>query len=343
VFAKQQGAFVAAGAVGLVPLLWGRGRPWRRGLGDAATLVATAIAVFALAMALDGGGVAALRIGTATAVTYGTERNFLANLAFAALHSPALFAVWIGAVCLWPMAFILSRRQRSDGGNLLLTVWAMGAATAILTLLQFSRRGYPHYALLTVPFALLAIAMALSWSWDVAVFWLERAGEKKKRSRLALGVSAFGLLAGVLGGEALAPLAARGGAEVLSYERYAAVCRDIEPGRRLLLLPSRENALHWACGTHARGTRFGYGYLLQRPGEYIEELAKPELSQVFVFKNDDADPDEQAVAMQQPGWSSFFTGLAQSGFRPVAQTDAGTLYRRDSNTLAHEEVDHGHE
>ena len=334
VFMKQQGAFIAVGAVGLAPFLWGRSRSWRQGLGDAATVVTAALAVFTLAMALDGGGLAAVKMGVSTAVDYESQGHLVAHLIVLASKTPAPCAALAVAVVLWPVAFIPSRRRPGNDRTALLQVWGLGAVTAVVTLLQFTKRGYTHYALLTLPFALMAIVPAGLWVWDESKTRLDRAGEAKPPSRAAarLCFAALVLLVAVLGIDAWAWRRAPRFAGPLRHEVFASACEGIQAGQRLLLLPSRENALHWACGTHARGTRWGYTFNSQeRPDEYIAELAKPELTQVFVFNATHPGSYERAVAARHD-WSGFFAALATQGFQTVAQGPAGTLYRRDPDT-----------
>jgi hypothetical protein len=330
VFSKQQGAFLAVGAAGLTPFLWERSRSWGRFLGDAATIVGTAITVFSLGMALDGGGIAAVEFGVKSAVDYESHGRLLANLVELALKAPLLFAALAGAVCLWPVAYVLRKRAEPAEAPLTLAVWGLGAVTATATLLQMTKRSQAHYALLTLPFAWMAIVPAAAWVLDGvgARFAAARSAAPAPRRVERLRVLAVLVAVSLMGAEAWAlprPL----GPEVLGHERDAALCDGIQPGQRLLLLPSRENALHWACGTHARGTRWGYTFNGQeRPDEYAEELAKPELTQVFVFNADQAHAYERAV-FGKHDWSSFFTALAREGFRRVAEGDAGTLYRRE--------------
>jgi hypothetical protein len=210
-------------------------------------------------------------------------------------------------------------------------VWALGVATSATTLLPFAKRSYQHYALLTLPFALMAILAALAWAVETIGGGLERAGRTTSAARgvQVTGIAAVVAIASLIGIEAWAwprPL----GVRVLPHEAQRRLCDGIRPGERLLLLPSRENALHWACGTNARGTRWGYTFNFQeRPEEYIEELAKPELSQVFVFRPDTGHGYEQEV-FRSHDWSGFFAALERGGFRPVVERDAGILYRRES-------------
>jgi hypothetical protein len=175
----------------------------------------------------------------------------------------------------------------------------------------------------------------------VIFFALRHGAKRSPRAIRRLGLAVVAVVASLLSIEAWALPRASGPPEPLRHELDAHLCAGIQPGQRLLLLPSRDNALHWACGTNARGTRWGYTFNLQeRPDEYIEELAKPDLTQVFVFKADREHPYEQEVARRHD-WTEFFTALEQQGFHPIAQTDAGTLYRRGPDPALHEETGHG--
>ena len=321
VFCKQQGAFVAVGAAGLLPFLWSASRSWSRFFRDTATILASALAVFVLGMALDGGGVAAVKLGVTTAAGYQGQGNFVGNLSGLAFNAKVASAALVGAVVLGPIAIAMRKRGPSAGAASGSAVWALGVATSATTLLPFAKRSYQHYALLTLPFALMAILAALDWAVATTT--------SATRGARATGIAAVLAFASLIGIEAWAwprPL----GVRVLPHEASRGLCDEIRPEERLLLLPSRENALHWACGTNARGTRWGYTFNFQeRPEEYIEELAKPELSQVFVFRPDSRHEYEQEV-FRSHDWSGFFAALEREGFRPVKEREAGILYRRET-------------
>lgn len=320
VFMKQQGALLALGAIGLAPILWNRSTSWTQHAGDAVSLFLSALFVFSLAMLLDGGGFAALKFGVATAVTYETHANPIINLASAVTRAPTLFAALAASICLLPLALTSPHRGNLNDVPLLLVIWALGAATSLSTLLQFAKRGYAHYALLTLPFALLTATVAARWSWDYL----------SEHVRLPpQGIAGgFLLLIGMLAFEAaIIPIPTRSFA-VPPHQRDIFTCAGIEPEKRLLLLPSRQNALHWACGTNARGTRWGYTFNFQeQPNDYIEELAKPGLDQVFVFNADNPNSYEHEVAARRD-WSTFFVALESEGFKQVRQTNLGILYSR---------------
>ena len=329
VLTKQQGAFLALGAVGLVPSLWRQSRGWRRMCVDAVVVVATSLGVFAAGMALDGGGLTAVRFGIGMAADYARDGSFVTHLTGVAHRVPVLWVALVGAIGLWCPAWRAARRTSSTDRSSSLQVWSLGAATALVTLLQFTKRGYAHYALLTLPFALMAIAPAAAWSWTRVCAYCGRARGPSAPWRVLLCVS-IGVIV-VVKGLALEASAERrmpALATTLPHERDAALCDRIRPGQRLLLLPSRDNALHWACGTTARGTRWGYTFNAQEtPEDDIAELRKPELTQVFVFATRSDDAYGRQVFARHD-WSSFFVALTQQGFQAVVESPAGVLYVR---------------
>jgi hypothetical protein len=315
VFMKQQGAFVALGAAGLIPFLRRPDRTMSRAAADGALLVAVALSVFIVGMAFDGGGVPAVKMGIGTAFDYQSRGRLLANLVRIGKQTPALFAAFAAAGALLPFALAAGRRRVGERFSSI-PAWSLAVATAAITLLQFEKRSYEHYALLTLPFALVAIALALRWALDAL--------PGKRAIFLGEAVAlAFSIGLATLSKEPTVR-------DVPRDETLKGDCSGILAGQKLLLLPSRDNALHWACGTHARDTRWGYTFNWQeRPDEYIAELEKPDLNQVFVFNATRAGSYERDVASRHD-WSPFFAALDRLGYRPVSRTDLGTLFRRDS-------------
>ncbi len=314
VFMKQQGAFVAVGAAGLIPFLRRPGRTlWRAG-ADGALVVAVAASVFAAGMAADGGGIQAVRMGVGTAVDYQSRGGLLANLIETGRKSPAVFAALAAAGALLPLAYF-ARRRPGGAGLASIAAWSLAVTTAGVTLLQLEKRSYAHYTLLTLPFALIAAALAFR-------FALDRVPLRRGRALIAAAALLFTIESVALPDEPRLWDRPR-------HETLESDCAGVVPGQKLLLLPSRDNALHWACGTHARDTLWGYTFNWQeRPDEYIAELQKPDLSQVFVFKATRPGSYEREVASRHD-WSPFFAALDRLGYRQVSETDLGALYRRD--------------
>jgi hypothetical protein len=321
VFVKQQGVLLAAGLAGLLP---GRGRDGQ-GLAQAARGIAVALsamlAAFALAMWLDGGGVPALRLALEFALRYETHGEFLQNLAPIWRGTPLAALLCFAAIAGSALA-MQPRGQRRSADSVRFALLGICFFAAAATLIQFARRGYLHYGLLTLPFALLAAAAAAS-------LVRERLGAIVGRHAtlsMSIGVAAWLVLAALTlhaaddwRRESFAPP---------QHHAYRPVCSALDKGERLLLLPSRENALHWACGTHAAGTAQGYSWSFKEtPEDYIEELRKPELRQVFVFRPASATSYEAKVLAGER-WQPFFAALRERGFTRRADFAQGTVYRR---------------
>jgi hypothetical protein len=273
-------------------------------------------------MWLDGGGVPALRLALGFALRYEPEGELLQNLAPIWRGTPLAALLCFAAIAGSALAMQPRGQGRSaDSVRFALLGICFFAATA--TLVQFTKRGYLHYGLLTLPFALLAAAAAAS-------LMRERLGAIVGRHAtlsMAIGVAAWLVLAALMLCAA-ADWARREPLAPPQHDAYRPVCSALDKGERLLLLPSRENALHWACGTHAAGTAGGYSWSFKEtPEDYIEELRKPELRQVFVFRPASATSYEAKVLAGER-WQPFFAALRERGFTRSADFTQGTVYRR---------------
>lgn len=330
-FMKQQGGLLSLSALGLVALGWrGAGRP-RPALVLGAGLLAGAAALltFALLMAWEGSGVAGLRFGLQSAASYAAEASLAANLASA--YRDAEWLLWLVAAAglVWLAAFA-SARLRGPQHNALHTTLGLALGAFAGSLWQFHKRNYGHYALLGLPAAVLAVGLALAllrgWVGAVAQRWgLGGAAQ----SRVGWSVAALLVLLALWSPAprrllAQAPFTTV--AAVAPHEIYRPLCAHIRPGQRLLLLPSRENGLHWACGTHARGTTWGYTFNWQEtPAGYIAELQRPELTQVFVFA---AAGAYEGRVFRSHDWAPFYAELARLGFTATDTSLSGVLYTR---------------
>jgi hypothetical protein len=322
IFVKQQGVLLAAGLTGLLP---GCGRDGQ-GLAQAARSIAAALlamlAAFAVAMWLDGGGVLALRLALESALRYEPQGELLQNLAPIWRGTPLAALLCFAAIAGSALA-MHPRGQRRSADSVRFTLVGICFFAAAATLIQFARRGYAHYALLTLPFALLAAAAAASLLRERLAAIVGRHATLS----MSIGVATWLVLAALML-HAAADWARRKSLAPPQHDAYRPVCSALDKGERLLLLPSRENALHWACGTHAAGTAWGYTYNFQEaPEDYIEELRKPELRQVFVFRPASATSYEAKVLAGER-WQPFFAALQERGFARSADFTQGTVYRR---------------
>jgi hypothetical protein len=322
VFVKQQGALLAAGVLGLLPGFSRDAQGLARAARGIAGTLAAAFAVWSAAMWLDGGGIPALRFALSSAVGYETQGQFLENLVPVWRNTP-LAALLGFAVIVGSAQAVQARSQGRRSVSVRLALLGICSFVAAATLLQFGKRGYGHYGLLTLPFVLLAAAAAASLLRERLSAIIER----HEALSVQLGVAAWAVLAGSMLYTA-ADWARHASLKLPQHDAYRPVCAALVKGERLLLLPSRENALHWACGTHAAGTAWGYTFNShETPESYIEELHKPELRQVFVFRPGNPRSYE-ATTLSGERWQSFYAALREQGFIRTAVFDQGAVYRR---------------
>lgn len=321
-FAKQQGILLAAGLAGTLPGSDRSAHGLARAARGIAGALAAMLAAFSGAMWLDGGGMPALRLALEFLLRYEAHGELMENLAPVWRRTP-LAALLCFAVIGGCALALEARSQGRRGGSVRLALLGICAFAAMATLLQFSKRGYAHYGLLTLPFVLLAAAAAVSLLRDR----LSPIIERHATLSISMGLSIWAALAVSLL-YATADWAQREPLKSPQHDSYLPMCTVLDRGERLLLLPSRENALHWACGTHAGGTRWGYTFNFQEtPEGYIEELRKPDLRQVFVFRP--AGPQSyEAKVLSGERWQPFYAALRERGFVRVADFTQGTVYRR---------------
>ncbi len=321
-FVKQQGVLLVAGLLGLRPGFSRDALGLARAARAIAGALAAALAVFSTAVWLDGGGIPAMRLAFESALRYEARGELLENLAPVWRDTPLAALLCFGAVS-WSVLAAPARGQSRGGISVRLAMLGICLFAAAATLLQFGKRGYAHYGLLTLPFVLLAAAAAVSALRERLSAMIER----NAAVSIPLGIAAWvALAASIL--YAADDWSRRNPPKPPQHDAYRAVCVALDRGERLLLLPSRENALHWACGTHAAGTAGGYTFNFQEtPESYIEELHKPELRQVFVFRP--ASPESyEAKILSAERWQPFYAALLEQGFIRAAVLDQGALYRR---------------
>lgn len=347
VFTKQQGAFVAMGAIGVLFAAIKRPFEWRvfRELG-LVTLIA--LLTLACAFAIDGGGLRALQQGVAGAVNYQAIGDFREHL-LRVYEGTTKMSITFGIASVTNIvALVLSARRTISIPPAVAQLWPLATMSALMPLAQFSRRPYGHYVLLSLPFVLITIGIAATWLYEQLVVpsakridkWLtalvssrkHSAGETLQKVLLfgagAMKFAAIGGLTYVAAREISTAWNAEWNVGPPRHTLFGQLCRDISPGKPLLLLPSRDNGLHWACKTHARGTKWGYTFNFQEnPEDYIAEIQKPEIEQVFVFEARSGTYEHQVRA--QHNWSPFFSELPKRGFAKVRTSYLGTLYKRN--------------
>jgi hypothetical protein len=196
----------------------------------------------------------------------------------------------------------------------------------LATLLQFTKRGYPHYALLTAPLFVVAGVLALS---TLQVSWAGRG---------VAPVVRFALLA--LMGLGLTRLVARpefsvvrsGGRFPGPWPEGTSVSRElpevqrlIAPGSEILLLPPRRNALHFSLRTRSTVLRSGYYWGASRPEMALQAARDPRVNAVLVVAPSGADDE---AACEDVGCVAAIAGLPALGYQRRYLGEALVLWQR---------------
>jgi len=330
-YTKQQGGLLALGAVGLLPALKYADPPDKYTPRQWLLIPLVSVAVFAGAMWLEGGGVPAATYGLRFAAIYPPEGSWDDHLKRAwEMTQPVSNFLPAGiAVCLVGWRY-RDRLPLLPPSSLLLIGISIGSVLGGLA--QFSKRGYLHYALLLLPSLLLIAGLTI----DALVRWLAPALRHSRgtvRSAAVAGAVAL-LLVHAPGTPAFvqhvtaqfdAPTKPAGFTERIK-ETFPPLCRHVEPDRELLLVPSREQVIHWMCRTRAVSFQPGYAWWSSSPAPYLEILSSPGLAHVFLF-SDEAGPYERQFFVENRR-SRIEEELKRQGFREAFTFEGGTLYRK---------------
>jgi hypothetical protein len=331
-YTKQQGGLLALGAAGLLPALRSADPLEKYTLRQWLLIPLVGIGVFVLAMWMEGGGLSAVALGLQFAAGYRPEGSWSDHLGRAlAMTQPISNFLPAGvAVCLvgW-----LYRDRLPPLPKPLLPALGISLCSALGAMLQFSKRGYLHYALLMLPSLILIAGLTI----DALIRWLPpviQHGRARVRTAAVAGTAAL-LLLHAAGTPAFVQHAAAqfgtptkpAGFTERVKETFPDLCRHVPPDSELLLIPSREQVVHWMCRTRAVSFQPGYAWWTLSPAPYLNALASPGLAYVFVF-SDEAGPYEQRFFLEN-GRAEIEQTLKRQGFREAFTFGGGTLYRRE--------------
>jgi len=337
-YTKQQGGLLFMGAAGLLLPQGFAGSSRRYTLQQWLLLPTVAGGVFALAMWMEGGGLSAIARGLQFAADYKPEGSWGEHLVRAwTMTQPFSNFLPTGlVVCLigW-----LHRDRLPPVPELLLPALGISLCSALGAMLQFSKRGYLHYALLMLPSLLLIAGLTI----DALVRWLVPFMQRLRDAERSSAWTGIALLV-ALHGAGLPAFAQHAAAQLNTpskaagftervKETFPPLCRHVPPGSELLLIPSREQVVHWMCGTRAIAYKQGYAWWSLSPDPYLEALSSPDLSYAFVF-SDNAGPYEQRFFLEN-GRAGIDQALKRLGFRDAFTFEGGTLYRREPGGNRH--------
>ncbi|HZS32599.1 MAG TPA: hypothetical protein VFC42_04410 [Methylomirabilota bacterium] len=327
-FMKQQGGLLWLGILGLLAERRG-GRGARSRMLSLPMLSLVACGTFLASMAIEGGGIAALRAGIEKAVSYPARGSPLENL-LQALDRCGPFGPLLGlGAGLWVV--MLCRRNGDAKTECFASTLGVTVFSAIGALLQYWTRPYLHYALYALP--------SLVMTGVLAVYRIQLALQDWASSRIlrhSLGALIASLLV-LASGEVLADAVVISGwpsgstFQAMLERRYAPLCRYVRAGEDVLLIPSRQNGFHWVCRTRAIRRRWGYGFNLDnnRVENVLHTLEQTPYRSVVVV---DANLSWfERTVFSHGDWRPVTLLLSRRGFRAVAHTDAATLYQRPTS------------
>jgi hypothetical protein len=317
-FTKQQAGLLALGVVPLVAHAPDR----RAELRTFVTVVVSSLVVFAAGIASEGAGLEPVLAGLAFVRLNQREGSPLANVATTLLFSRSI------ALFLLATAVSVAAAVRTRASSRLV---AFASAAALFSLVQLLARGYVHYLLIGLPFAVIALVAS--------------ATELAKRLEDSALLRAAGLLATALLLTDLGiadsyratpafrpwPLGERHEARVHRWIDQPRTRADLErlaplvhAGEDVVLIPPARNEVHFVLGTRARSFPAGYNWLTELGVTYDDvDWSRPDAVIVVKFDSMSGPASWQAWRCDEA-----VRALPGRGFTRVASLDVLEVWRR---------------
>jgi hypothetical protein len=203
--------------------------------------------------------------------------------------------------------------------------------SALGCLFQFSKRGYLHYTMLLLPSAIIAAGLAI----DIVIAllrWHARRWPRVAAPAVLAGTAAF-LWINSAGTSDLVTYVSRQITSPTRWMRneaigktFAPLCGHVRPGTDLLLIPSRQNIVHWFCQTRSMTLPVGYGWLPTDADSYLTAASSPSLSSILVFSEHAGEYEKYFFGKNDR--DQLTRQLERLGFRETFSFEAGRLYQR---------------
>lgn len=321
------------GAFSLLPGLFTGPKENRHQLPLTILVGVTAVLLFFVLILLEGHGFDPLRIGLGFAKGYKTHGSAMENLQSIIRNDATIALAAVFSFVCWALALagsaIRGQRDAEDSRRISITGFAILGAAG--TLVQFMRRPYLHYALLCLPFIVVATIITVNGI-------LRRLPDHVRKTPLTalllLHLAALPLLWG-----SDDPRNARLLRDWLKPQPYRPLCwyeqpdvsedlaelRNLIPaGTDLLVIPPRRNSIHFVLGTSPQSFANGYNWALDAPLLY-ETISKPNLKVALVINN--LGPGDQE------NWNGFecdkvIKKMGDENFKPVVSLKTVTLWRK---------------
>jgi hypothetical protein len=269
VYMKQPGGLLSLGALSIAISLVGP-KERRPVLSHVIALPFIAALTLVGSIAFEGEGLEPLRVGLASMSTYQAKGSPWENLSFVVRTVPVVFTC--GLVCLlaWVLMSLYAPTRRIAFGR----TWMMVAFTSlagVASLIQFEKRLYFHYALLAVPMFVFGGVVG----GTVLVRWLNRNIDHRASW---LSIVVFLVMCPFVGtyfaagyspppAASLWPIGMDSRALKLPVHLReddmadVAVLRGVlKPGDDVMIMPPRQNSLHFILGTRSVSYPLGYGW-----------------------------------------------------------------------------------
>ena len=306
IWSKQTGVLLIAGLLCLRPKEIFTDGP-DDGLNVLACFLALPLVVVGLVL-LERQGLGPFYYGLSSFGQYRSYPDWPAHFWFAYRQAPffTVAALSAAAAC---AALSLRRAARCDSPNRRIAVFCAFAASA--SSLQFFKRPYLHYALIPMPFFIIALL----------AFPEEIAGTGRMRRYAGF---AWLVLAGLcLSGnpqKRWTPL--RWPARyVLRREEVLALRPLIAPNEKVLVVPPRHNEIHFILDTRPGSDPRGYLWP-PLPSSVLKEL---NFDAVVVLKRLDLSDQE---ACRELDCEAMLAAVKKIGFRPVAERGGLSIWRK---------------
>ncbi len=330
-YAKQQGGLLALGALGLLPALSATFVTNPYTVRQFLILPTTAVGVFSIAMVVEGGGLPAIQRGLLFAQEYPAQGAWAEHTLRVFQLIQPLSNLLLSGCALWILSLVALPWRRACTETVVLTL-GLTVFSVVGCLLQFLKRGYLHYALLSLPSILIAAGLTVFLVIKLLEVLAARWPQYSTTVVLVGGI--FFLSLNSLGTTSFVEDMTRMMATVHQRKAqedfgkaFVPLCRRVQSGAALLMIPPRENRVHWFCDTRSIAWRIKNPW--EHPDPYVWKtlLAEKDLNQVFLFSKSYGDFEKRFF--ENNDWSVFLQELELRGFRRTFDFEFGQLFRRD--------------
>jgi len=329
VFIKQQALLLVVGGVGILPLLRRKTSPAlclkELGIGSV-TFIVTLLLLFVL----DTDGLKGLITGVNLVTSYESRGSFYTNLLAPILTLRPVIEI-TGILCIGVLLLSFTQEKSDSNKKLSRVVVLITTIAAATSLYQFSRRGYLHYALVTV--APLAVALGVA----LQCILTELNGAKGRGRAISWATIAAVIVAAVTYRSSfpaqyqrIQSLRLRLPATEISAP-FLPICQYIPRRSELFVFPSRRNIIHWLCGTTSTIWNFGYGFAPAPLSMFEDTIKHPDVNYVFVTDPSIGDYNNE-VEIQLQG-APIRALLASEGFISKVSLESGELFQREASPL----------